>query len=355
MHFGSDNQAGVSPQILEALVQSASGTQAAYGNDSWSAQAEQALSAAFGTEVKAFFVTTGTAANCLSLSTIAQPWNAVVCHEMAHIAVDENSAPEFFTNGARLLPLHTANGKISAADLSAFLQTYPASPPHNMLPSAVSISQISENGLVYQAQEIAELAQVAHSKGMRLHMDGARLANAIAALQCHPGDITWRAGVDVLSLGASKNGALMAEAVVFFDHALAENFRLRIKRSGQLVSKSRLIGAQFCAWLHDGHWLSLASHANAIAQQLATALTATGRATLAWPAQANEVFAVLPRSLYAHLQAQQVACYDWYPTSVPDGLVLQPDDVVVRFVAAWSSTTADVEALIDVVKRCPSP
>lgn len=349
MNFGSDNQAGVSPAILQALTQAASGTQSAYGTDDWSAAAERALCDAFGTDVKAFFVTTGTAANCLSLSTIAQLWNAVVCHDMAHIAVDENSAPEFFTGGARLLPLATANGKISAADLAAFIATYPASPPHNMLPSAISISQVSENGLVYAPHEVMALSQCARQHKLRVHMDGARLANAVAALGCHPADITWKAGVDVLSLGASKNGALMAEAVVFFDHALAENFRFRLKRSGQLVSKSRLIGAQFGAWLQDSHWLDLARQANTVAKELANALVTSNQARLTWPVDANEVFAIMPHSLYAHLQAQGVRCGDWYATSVPAGTALAADEIVVRFVTAWSSTSAEVAALTQVI------
>ena len=353
MNFGSDNQAGVSPRILQTLVEAASGVQSAYGNDDWSARAQQMLCDRFETDVEAFFVTTGTAANCLALSTIAQPWNAVLCHDMAHIAVDENSAPEFFTGGARLLPLSTTNGKISASDLESYLASYPASPPHNMLPSAVSISQVTENGLIYQPHEVAALAQSAHAKGLRLHMDGARLANAIAALGCSPADVTWKAGVDVLSLGASKNGALMAEAVVFFDKTLAENFRYRIKRAGQLVSKSRLVGAQYCAWLQDGHWLELAQHANRIARQLANSLCLVDRVRLTWPTEANEVFAIIPRSLYAHLQAQGVRCGDWYASSVPLDMVVAPDEIVVRFVTAWSSTADEVKALLDVIRNAP--
>ncbi|MEG0976354.1 MAG: beta-eliminating lyase-related protein [Comamonas sp.] len=351
MHFGSDNQAGVAPHILQALVDSASGTQSGYGGDDYSQRAERALSDTFGIPVKAFLVTTGTAANCLALSTIAQPWNAVVCHELAHIAVDENSAPEFFTGGARLLPLATGNGKICAADLEQFLQTYPSEAPHNMLPSAVSISQVSENGLVYTPQEVAALAQAAHARKLRVHMDGARLANAVAALGCHPADITWKAGVDVLSLGASKNGALMAEAVVFFDHALAENFRIRVKRSGQLVSKGRLMGAQFCAWLQDGYWLTLARQANAVARELSNALAATGQARQTWPTEANEVFAILPRKLFTHLQAHGVRCADWYATSLPPGTALAADEIVVRFVTAWSSTSDEVRALVQVIEK----
>ncbi|WP_395026010.1 threonine aldolase family protein [Comamonas odontotermitis] len=351
MNFGSDNQAGVSPAILQTLVQAASGIQSAYGNDDWCARAEQMLCEAFDTPLKAFFVATGTAANCLALSTVAQPWNAVVCHDMAHIAVDENSAPEWFTGGARLLPLATGSGKVLADDLDRFLASYPASPPHNMLPSAVSISQVSENGLVYQPHEVAALAASAHARGLRLHMDGARLANAVAALGCHPADITCKAGVDVLSLGASKNGALMAEAVVFFDDALAEHFRIRQKRAGQLVSKSRLIGAQYCAWLQDDHWLQLARQANASARSLADALVATQAARLAWPAEANEVFAILPRALHAQLVSHGVRCADWYDTSVPPGTALAADEMVVRFVASWSSTSDEVQALAGLVRR----
>jgi threonine aldolase len=210
---------------------------------------------------------------------------------------------------------------------------------------------VSENGLVYQPHEVAALATTARAKGLRLHMDGARLANAVAALGCHPADITCKAGVDVLSLGASKNGALMAEAVVFFDDALAEHFRIRQKRAGQLVSKSRLIGAQFCAWLQDDHWLQLASQANASARSLADALLATHAARLAWPAQANEVFAILPRALHAQLLSHGVRCADWYDTSVPPGTVLAAEEMVVRFVTSWSSTSDEVQALAGLIRR----
>ena len=354
MNFGSDNQAGVSPRILHTLVEAASGNQSAYGNDEWSQRAEQMLGEAFGTPVKVFFVTTGTAANCLALSTIAQPWNAVVCHHMAHIAVDENSAPALFTGGASLLPMATDNGKISAEDLAAFVARTPHDAPHNLVISALSVSQVTENGLVYQPQALTALAAQAHALGLRVHMDGARLANAVAALGCHPADVTCKAGVDVLSLGASKNGALMAEAVVFFDHALAENFRIRIKRSGQLVSKGRLMGAQFCAWLKDDYWLALARQANAVARELADALaasSATSAVRLTWPTEANEVFAIMPRSLLTHLQAQGVRCADWYPTSVPPGTALAADEIVVRFVTAWSSTSDEVRALIDTIHQ----
>lgn len=350
MDFGSDNQSGVSPRILQALVDACSGTAASYGNDPWTGQAEAAIAHAFEHDLRAFFVATGTAANCLALSALVQPWDAVLCHRQAHVATDESTAPEFFTGGARLLPIATDSGKITPEALQQTLQRLPDAPPHSVRPAALSLTQATENGLVYTPDELRALTTLAHQHGLHVHMDGARFANAVATLGCAPADLTAKAGIDVLSLGASKNGALAAEAVVFFNTALARDFELRRKRAGQLLSKGRLFGAQFCAWLQDDHWLDLARHANTAALQLAGILQAHPDIRLAWPVQANEVFVVMPKPLLDRLLADGVRCYDWYADSLPPSLVLDAQDVPARFVTSWTTGTEDLQALRDLLR-----
>lgn len=251
MNFGSDNQSGVSPAVLQGIVEASGGVAGSYANDHWTQAANAKLSDLFGKPVQAFFVATGTASNCLALSALVQPWHLILCHAQAHIAVDELSAPELFTGGARLVLMSDDGNKLTAQLLSDTLQKLPADRPHNQIPGALSIAQCTESGLVYGIEELRALTDVAHAAGLRVHMDGARFSNALATLKCSPADITWKAGVDVLCLGASKNGALALEAVIFFDDTLAKDFDLRRKRSGHLVSKGRLFGAQMCAWLEN--------------------------------------------------------------------------------------------------------
>lgn len=345
MDFGSDNQSGVSPQVLQALVDACSGTTASYGNDPWTRQAEAAIARVFAHDVRVFFVATGTAANCLALSALVPPWGAILCHRHAHIANDESTAPEFFTGGARLLPIATDSGKLTPAVLRDALARLPDAPPHSVRPAALSLTQATENGLVYTAEELRALTALAHRHGLHVHMDGARFANAVAALDCTPGELTAEAGIDVLSFGASKNGALTAEAVVFFDTALADGFELRRKRAGQLLSKGRLLGAQFSAWLQDNHWLDLARRANASATRLADVLRAHEEIRLAWPVQANEVFAVMPQALHARLRSAGVQCYDWPADSLPADARPTQDQTVLRFVTSWCTTAEEITAL----------
>lgn len=343
MNFGSDNQSGVSPRILDALVAACSGTAAPYGNDAWTQQAEQAISRVFEHEVKAFFVATGTASNCLALSALAQPWNAILCHAQAHLISDESTAPEFFSGGARLLPIATDCGKITPTALRDTLKRLPDARPHSVQPTALSLAQATENGLVYTPAELSALSAIAHAHDLHVHMDGARFANAVASLGCTPAELSVRAGIDVLSFGASKDGALAAEAVVFFKPELAQGFDFRRKRAGQLVSKGRLFGAQVGAWLQGDHWLELAGQANLRAQMLCETLQAHDAVRLAWPVQANEVFAVMPKPLLERLLAAGVQCYDWYPDSLPPTMKLDVDEVPVRFVTAWSTSSEELE------------
>jgi threonine aldolase len=269
MNFASDNGAGVAPEILEAIVKSSRVNAPAYGADDYTARAEALLSEVFERRVAAFLVSTGTAANALALGALVRPWEAVFCHEEAHIQEDECGAPEFFTAGAKLVGIAGAAGKISPDGLRETLVRFPRGPAKSAQPAALSLSQASEAGTFYRASEIAALAAIAHEAGLAVHMDGARFANAVVAAGGSPADMTWRVGVDALSLGATKNGALACEAVVFFDPDKAARFAFQRKRAGQTLSKGRFLGAQMEAYLTGGLWLDLARRANAAARRLA--------------------------------------------------------------------------------------
>jgi threonine aldolase len=350
MIFGSDNMAGASAKILNALVEANAAAVPSYGADRWTIDAERLLAEVFEHDLAAFFVTTGTAANCLALSAITQPWTAIVCHREAHILVDENSAPEFFTGGARMIPVAGVHGKITSDALRRTLEHLPADSPHNVRPGALSISQASEFGLVYRPEEIAALADVARSHGAAVHMDGARFANAVASLGCSPAELTWRAGVDVLCLGASKNGALAAEAVIFFDRKRAVDFANRRKRGGHLLSKGRFLGAQFTAWLSDAHWLDLARSANMAAGQLYEGLSRIRGVRVVWPVDANEVFAILPRSMADKLRAAGAVFYEWNPDSLPESERLSEDELLVRLVTSFLTRAEEIAEFLSIAE-----
>ena len=294
MNFCSDNVAGAAPEILAALAAANRGAAMPYGADAVTARLQRKVAEIFETEVAVFPVATGSAANSLALSVMAPPYGAIYCHEAAHINVDECGAPEFFTGGAKLVDLAGADGKLHAGDLAAALAGAGAGIVHHVQPAAISLTQASECGTVYSPHELHEIADLARANGLKLHLDGARFANAVAGLGCSPADLTWRAGVDALSLGATKNGALAAEAVVFFDRALAAAFGYRRKRAGHLFSKMRFLSAQLEAYLSDDLWLRNARHANRLADRLAQGLAGLPGARLVYPVQANEVFVALP-------------------------------------------------------------
>jgi threonine aldolase len=302
MEFASDNAAGVAPAILDALLRANAGFAIAYGADALTRRVEDRLSELFERDVAVFLVSTGTAANALALAHLSPPWGAVLCHSEAHAIVHECGAPEFFGGGLRLLGIEGEGGKLQPRAILAALDRHFGLRPHQILPAALSLTQASECGTVYRIDEIAALAALAHERGMAVHMDGARFANAVVRLGATPAEVTWRAGVDVLSFGATKGGALAAEAVVFFDPARADAMAERRKRGGHLVSKHRFIAAQFEAFLTDGRWLKLAAHANRMADRLAARL-ASMKLPAVWPVEANMVFVLLPQALHERLQA----------------------------------------------------
>ena len=341
MNFASDNTAGVDPQILAALAEANAGYARGYGNDDWTAAAERRLAELFEREVAAFFVPTGTAANALALAQVCPPWGVVFCHADSHIATDECGAPEFFGGGLKLVGLSGEAAKIAPQTLDAALAGYGGHSPHQMVAAALSITQASEAGTIYRVAEIAALAEIAHARALAVHMDGARFANALVRLNATPAQLTWRAGVDVLSFGATKGGALAAEAVVIFDPARAACFGERRKRAGHLLSKHRFIAAQVSAYLAHERWLVSARHANAMADRLAARLEAVGLPAV-WPVEANIVFVVMSRALEHRLKAAGATYY----VRPSEGLGLGPDQVLIRLVTSFTTTEKDIERFV---------
>ena len=342
MNFISDNAYGAARPILDALTAANSGAVPAYGDDSLSGRLQRRFSEVFARDVAIFPVVTGTAANCLALATLVPPHGAIFCHEAAHIEDDECGAPEFFTHGAKLVRVGGAGGKLTPAILEAALARFRPGDVHQVQPAAISITQATEAGTCYRPDEIAALARLAHARGMKLHMDGARFANAVAFLDVAPAELAWRAGVDVLSFGAAKGGALVAEAVVFFDPKLAGDFVYRRKKAGHLLSKMRFVSAQLDAYLTDGLWLSLAGRANALAQVLADGLAHLPGASLAHPVEANEIFVWLPDAVVARLRAEGAQFYDW----------ARPDNnrTLIRLVTSFATEENDVGRLLAIAR-----
>lgn len=345
MNFASDNVMGASRPVLEAILSANDGAEAAYGSDSWSARAEAMLGEVFERPVKMFLVATGTGANALALAALTPPWGAIFCHEESHVIDDECGAPEMFSDGAKLIGIPGVAGKIDTAGLGAALARFPRGVVKAVQPAGLSISQVTEAGTLYDLDEIAALSRVAREAGIRVHLDGARFANALAGLGCSAAEMTWKAGVDVVSFGATKNGCLACEAVVFFDEKLAENFLYRRKRGGHTLSKGRLLGAQLVAYLENGHWMDNARHANAVAATLSQGLAAIPGVTLPWKTQANEVFAFLPRAVDEAIRGAGFRYAPWGSLSLPKDLD-QGDRAFARFVTSWATKASDINALL---------
>lgn len=348
MEFASDNAAGVAPAVFDALIRANSGFAIGYGDDALTRGVAHRFSQLFEREVAVFLVSTGTAANALALAHLSPPWGAVLCHTEAHAIVHECGAPEFYGGGLRLVGIEGEGGKLQPDAIAAALERHFGLRPHQIRPAALSLTQASECGTVYRIDEISALAALAHERGLAVHMDGARFANAVARLGATPAEMTWRAGVDVLCFGATKGGALAAEAVVFFDPARADAMAERRKRGGHLASKHRFIAAQFEAFLAEAAWLKLAAHANRMADRLATHL-ASMQLPPVWPVEANMVFVRLPEALHQRLQAAGASYYVIHthttdPAAVPSGHVL------VRLVTSFATTESSVDKFISLAK-----
>lgn len=329
--FGSDNYAGICLQALEAMTRAATGSTPAYGDDAWTRLAARAVADLFDApQARVFFVFNGTAANALVLATLCPPYCSIISSEIAHVNTSERGAPEFFSGGAKLITPPTEDGKVTPASIAMAMRRTRSAAAST--PAVVSITQPTENGLLYTVDEIRAIANACHDNGLRLHMDGARFANAVAALECTPAAMTWQSGVDALSFGGTKNGMAMGDAVVFFTPQLAQGFAERTKQSGQTASKMRFLSAPWLSMLQSGAWLDNARHANASAMAFAQAIEGLEEVELAWPVQSNAVFLLMPERVANALRARGWRFYTLFGS-------------VYRFMFAWDARADSIAAL----------
>jgi threonine aldolase len=334
-YFKSDNTAAVSQEILQAIADANTGMALAYGADRWSQALDAVFARLFETEVRVYAVSSGTAANSLAIGTLCPPWGTVLTHAEAHIERDECGAPEFFTGGAKLSLVGGEGAKIKPRDLEARLGWFEPH-VHGVQPRVLSITQATERGAVYTPAEITALAKIARDRGMRVHMDGARFANALVAQGVSPAELTWKSGIDVLSFGVIKNGGMNAEAVVFFDPALVADFEFRRKRAGQLFCKGRYAAVQILAYLERGIWQRNAERANRLAARIAAAAPQW----LSEPIATNQVFMKLGDERIAAL-SKEFGFYPWGPAGSGE----------CRFVCSWDTPEEDVDALCGALAR----
>jgi len=329
--FASDNYAGICPEAFAALAEANQGHQVSYGDDSWTAKASNLIRDVFETNCQVFFVFNGTSANSLSLASLCQSYHSILCHELAHVEVAECGAPEFFANGSKVLLLPGVDGKIDPKAIERAV--HKRTDVHYPKPRALTLTQATELGTVYSLDELRALTDAARRFHLRVHMDGARFANAVASLAVTPKEITWGAGIDVLSFGATKNGIAVGEAVVFFNPELAGEFDYRCKQAGQLASKMRFLSAPWVGLLQEGAWLRHASHANAMAKRLESALRNLPRVQIVYPVQTNSVFACIPDEI---VQAMYRRGWKFYTH------VGSADEA--RLMCSWDTTEQDVDS-----------
>jgi len=335
--FASDNTAGICPEAWAALADANADHVPAYGDDLWTARASDRIREVFEADCEVFFCFNGTAANSMSLASLCESYHSIICHEGAHVETDECGGPEFFSNGTKVLLVGGAAGKLDLDEVSAVVGR--RSDIHFPKPRVLSMTQATELGTVYTAQEVEAVGETARRLGLRLHMDGARFANALASLNVSPKQISWQAGVDVLCLGGTKNGLPMGEAVVYFDRSLAEDFAYRCKQAGQLASKMRFISAPWLGMLTEDVWIRHAGNANACASRLAAGLREIDAIELVAPTEANAVFAKLPPQTTERLRERGWHFYTFIGTGG------------ARFMCPWNTTQADVEALLRDVRE----
>jgi threonine aldolase len=335
--FASDNTLGLCPEAFMALQDANQGAAESYGDDHWMRRLRQSVRDLFETDCQTYLVFNGTAANALALAQLCQPFHSVVCHQQAHIQTDECGAPELFTGGSKLLLVGGTGGKIDINEVNRIIDRQPELHAHT--PRVISITQATELGTVYTKDEIDAVAQLARKRGMFLHMDGARFANAVATLSCEAKELSWQRGVDVLCLGGTKNGLAAGELVIFFKEELAREFDYRMKQAGQLASKMRFLAAPWLGLIRDGVWLTNAKHANAMAQRLAERLKGEAKTDIVLPVDANGVFVRLPDPIVRKLEGR-----GWYFYKF-----IEPD--VYRLMCSWATTERDLALLVSDLLR----
>jgi threonine aldolase len=335
--FASDNVAGACPEVLDAILKANDGDRAPYGDDEISKNLQDKFSEIFEKEVIVFPTSSGTAANALALSTMTPSFGNIYCHKLSHINVDECGAPEFYTGGAKLVNLNGVNGKITAEELNKSISGKGV--VHHTQPSSVSITQLCETGEAYELDEVKKISEIAHNHKLNMHMDGARFANALVSLDCSPAEMTWKSGIDVLSFGATKNGCLAAEAIIFFKPELVGNLPFLMKRAGHLLSKMSFVSAQLDAYITNEVWLRNAKHANAMGKKLSQGLDQHKNIELAYPTDANEIFVKIPKDIIDQLNSEGYTINDdeW-------------DGKAVRLVTAWNTSLSDIETFLNFIK-----
>jgi threonine aldolase len=338
MNFASDNWAGATPEVMAAVIRANGGFAPGYGNDQLTARVKAKFCEVFEREVEVFFVGTGTAANAISMAAAGRPGGLVFCTGEAHVQNDEFGATEFYTGGMKLVSVKDNAGIMDPASLAATIARFGG---RFGLPTALTLTNATECGTVYRPDALRELVDIGRSHGLTVHMDGARFANAVAGLNASPAEITWKAGVDILSFGGTKNGCLMAEAVVVFEPGRFPNLTAIRQRAGHTASKARFIAAQFDGYFEDGNWLKTARHANDMAARLSAGLAAKAR--LGWHSQANEVFPVLPKATIAKLRDAGATLYEW----PADGI--GADEDMVRLVTSFATTPQDVDRFLSLL------
>ena len=336
--FASDNVTGACPEVLDSILKANDGDSAPYGNDDLSKILQEKFSKIFEKEVVVYPTASGTAANALALSALTPVFGNIYCHKLSHINTDECGAPEFYTGGAKLVTLNGIDGKITPKELSESIGGIGV--VHHTQPSVVSITQLCETGEAYQLDEIKEISDVAHKHNLKMHMDGARFANALVSLGATPAEMTWKSGIDVLSFGATKNGCMAAEAIIFFKPELVGNLSFLMKRAGHLLSKMRFVSAQLDAYISNDVWLKNAKHANKMGKKLSEGLNANPKIELAYPTHANEVFVKFPRPIIEHLNSEGYKMNEE-----------ELDGKAVRLVTAWNTEESDVDQLLETISK----
>jgi threonine aldolase len=341
--FRSDNTGRAAPEILDALIAANSGTALGYGGDDWTARLQERFSELFETKVRVFPVATGTAANALSLAALSPSWGLVFCSALAHINTSETNAAGFFGGGLKLMPVAGRDGRIDADELARSLAAFQPGQTHRGQPAAVNLTQATDLGGVYRLDEVSAVAEVAKARGLKLHMDGARFANAVARLQCSPADLSWRAGIDILSFGATKNGGALCDAIVVFSPEIADSLAVQLRRAGQVWSKMRFASAQLMAYIENGLWLNLAAQSNAAASRIAGAIEGIPGLKLLAPVEANEIFLEMPAAVMNALEADG---FQFYRRSA----------TLARLVCRFDVTDEETDALVASLKRhCALP
>jgi threonine aldolase len=344
MNFTSDNTHIIAKPILNAIMKANKSSVASYGGDEITKKAKEKICDLFDIEAEIFFVTSGTAANALSISSITPPYGSVFCHNESHIHLEECGAPEFFSGGCKLIPIQGFAGKISSESFQDAINDHP-SDRFDLIPSCLSVTQSTECGTIYNEKEISDLTSIAHKNNIKVHMDGARFANAISTLKINPSELTWKAGIDIMSFGSTKNGTMSAESIIVFNKKISDDINLRIKRSGHLLSKMRFLSIQMDSYVTDNLWIDLANKANEMAQYMYKKLSEVNNIKVPWKVQSNEVFVILPKRIEQELSKRNIKYHKWSKVGISN-IIDKDNEEFIRLVMSFNTKKNEIDELI---------